>query len=200
MLGLLLWRGKNLFWKVMGSDILCPGKRASSQPSQALFATLSQQARDRLLCWVRLAAFQPRTECNAEAIKQTIFRLHFNLNSAQAVRCKVWRWPDQGDASTDRIPGKQVREKTKEVSLSAEKEAPRGLCCCLRCKRQKRGSRPSCVVWGVTKEKWGKGRKERLPKRLGQCAPGEPVKNMLPWSTLGLLSPNIRVGRGNLCF
>lgn len=35
-------------------------------------------------------------------------------------------------------------------------------------------------------------------RRLGQCAPGELVKNTLPRPILGQRSPNIRVGCGDL--
>lgn len=37
-------------------------------------------------------------------------------------------------------------------------------------------------------------------KRLGQCAPGELVKNTLLRPILGQLSPNIRVGHMGICF
>lgn len=95
--------------------------------------------------------------------------------------------------------------KDKEISLCREEEAPRGSKCCPKCRRQKRGTcseriKPSCIMWGVTKK--NEAREESTAtskKRLGQCAPGELVKNTLPWPISGQLSLNIRVGYVGIC-
>lgn len=96
-----------------------------------------------------------------------------------------------------RLSPRQVGQgKDEEISQWGEKEAPTGST------RQKRGafhreSGPPALF----EESPRKMRKESTTaskKRLGQRAPGELVKNTLPWPVLGQLSPNMSVGRGNV--